>query len=90
MNLLLDRRNSSARLLSQPLGTRRDAWLTYIEDANFVDSLALGVRLCSEVLVDILEVRNCDILLKFLVEDDVVVDELNLSRQVLQGACSLY
>ena len=47
---------------------------TYIEDANFVDSLALSVRLCSEVLVDILEVGDCNILLELFVKDDVVVD----------------
>ena len=47
---------------------------TYIEDANFVDSLALCVRLGSEVLVDILEVRDRNILLELLVKDDVVID----------------
>ena len=41
--------------------------VTYIENADFVDSLALGVRLCSQILVDILEVRNGDILLELFV-----------------------
>ena len=57
---------------------------TYIKDADFVYAFALGVRLRSQVLVDVFEVGNSHILLELLVYDNIVIDNLNLTCQVLK------
>ena len=62
---------------------------TYIEDADFVNSLAFRVRLRCQVLVDVLEIGDCDVFLELFVEDDVVVNELNLAREVSKGPRAL-
>jgi len=63
----------------------RLAMETYVEDGNFVYALALSIRLRGKILVDILEVRDGDILLEFLVEDDVIVNELDLPCEIVEG-----
>lgn len=60
--------------------------LTYGKYGNFVDALALGIGLRSQIFVDVLEVGDGHVPLEFLVQNDVVVDELDLARQILQGA----
>ena len=52
---------------------------TYVEDRDLVDALALRIRLCGQVLVDVFEVRDRHILFELLVKDNIVVNELNLS-----------
>ena len=47
---------------------------TYVEDGDLINPLALAVRLRGEVLVDVLKVRNCDVLLELFVQNNVVVD----------------
>ena len=34
---------------------------TYVEDRDLVDALALRIRLCGQVLVDVFEVRQADL-----------------------------
>ena len=63
----------------------RLAMETYVEDGDFVYALALSIRLRGKILVDILEVRDGDILLEFLVEDDVIVNELDLPCEIVEG-----
>ena len=40
---------------------------TYAEDAHFVDSLRLSIRLSCQVLVDVLEIRDSDVLLELFI-----------------------
>ena len=51
---------------------------TYGEDGELVDALGLIVGLLHQVLVDILEVRDCHVFLEVLIEDLRVVHQLNL------------
>lgn len=60
-----------------------DRRTTYIEDGNFVNSFALGIRLSGKIFVDVLEVRDGDILFKFFVKDNIVIDKLNLASEIL-------
>ena len=78
-------RRARSRLMNQSvwLMSRRENWQlefgTYIEDWHFVDTLALGVRLGSQVLVDVLKVGDCHIFLELFVQDDVVIDQLDFA-----------
>ena len=69
------------------LGGLREA---YIEDADFIDSFTLRVRLGRQVLVNVLKVGDRDVFLELLVQDDVVVDKFDLAREVLQGSSTLH
>ena len=60
-----------------------DRRTTYIEDGNFVNSFALGIRLSGKIFVDILEVGDGDILFKFFVKDYIVVDKFDLACEIL-------
>ena len=62
---------------------------TYVEDGDFVDALFLVVRLSCQILVDVLEVGDRDVLLKLLIEDDIIIDELDLSCEIIEGAGTL-
>lgn len=48
--------------------------MTYVQDGDLVNSFALGIRLGGQVLVNILEIRYGHILLKFLIENDVIIN----------------
>ena len=48
------------------------------EQGYFVDALGLIVRLGGEVLEDVLEVRDCHVLLELFVVENLVVDKLDL------------
>ena len=48
--------------------------VTYVEDGDLVNSFALGIRLSGQVFVNILEIRYGHILLKLLIENDVVIN----------------
>ena len=63
--------------------------VTYVEDGDLVDSLALGIRLSGQVLVNILEIRYGHILFELLIENDVIVNKLDTAIEFLQSACAL-
>ena len=62
---------------------------TYVQDGDFVDAFALCVRLSCEILVYVLEVGDGDILFELFIEDYVVVNELNLTSEVVERASTL-
>ena len=63
--------------------------LTYVENGDLVNSLALGIRLRGQVLVNVLEVRYGHILLELLIENNTVVNQLNTALEIVQGPCAL-
>ena len=50
---------------------------TYGKYRELVDALGLVVGLLHEILVYVLEVRDCDILLEVLIQDRRVIHQLN-------------
>ena len=60
----------------------------YVENANFVNALGLGVGLRCQVLVNVFEVGDGYVLLEFFVQHDVVVDELDLASLVRHQTAS--
>lgn len=59
--------------------TNNTGKLAVIENGNFIDALALGIRLCGQILVDILEVGDSDVLLKLFVQDYIIIDEFDFT-----------
>ena len=54
--------------------SKLEKMVTYVENGDLVNALALGVRLSCQILVNILEIRYGHILLKLLIENDVIIN----------------
>ena len=69
--------------------SKLEKMVTYVEDGDLVNALALGIRLSCQILVYILEIRYGHILLEFLIENDVVINQLDTATEIVQGPCTL-